>query len=223
MQPNYLPWRGYFDLINCVDHFVFYDNVQYTKKNWRNRNFLNGVNGITRLTVPVNSHLESLINEVKIDNSKDWSSKHLKAIKVNYSRSKYFTNYYDLIADNIYNKKWEYLSALNIKSTIFLCDLLDIKTKFHIASDFQFSGSRNGEKIIDFCKHLNCNILVNGPTASKYMDTSLFDRASISIKYMSYEYPQYEVPKRVVYNESCSILDLLFNCGPEASKYFAME
>jgi hypothetical protein len=223
MQPNYLPWRGYFDLINQVDHFVFYDNVQYTKKNWRNRNFINGINGITRLTVPVKANLNSLINEVIIDNTSDWASKHLKAIKVNYSRSKYFNNYYDILASNIFNKKWEYLSHLNIYSTILLCKLLEINTEFHISSEFPFSGSKNGEKIIYFCKHFNCDILVNGPTASNYLDNSLFDNASISIEYMNYNYPQYEVPNRVLYNESCSILDLLFNCGPEASKYFAME
>jgi len=223
MQPNYLPWRGYFDLIKKVDHFVFYDNVQYTKKNWRNRNFINGVNGLCRLSVPVVARADSLINEVKIDNSKLWAFKHSRSIEINYKKSIYFDNYFDCINDYIFKQKWEMLTDLNIKSTIYLCKILGIQTEFHKASDYPFSGSKDGTKIIEFCKYFKCNTLVNGPLAKNYIDNGLFDKAEISLEYISYEYPAYTVPRKISYNQKCSVLDLIFNCGPEALKYFSLE
>lgn len=223
MQPNYLPWRGYFDLIKKVDHFVFYDNVQYTKKNWRNRNFINGVNGLCRLSVPVIARADSLINEVRIDNSKLWAFKHSRSIEINYKKTKYFDNYFEGINDFIFKQKWEMLNDLNIQSTIYLCKLLGIKTEFHKASDYPFSGSKDGSKIIEFCKFFNCNTLVNGPLAKNYVDNELFEKAGISLEYIDYNYPVYVVPRNVTYNLNCSVLDLIFNCGSEAVKYFSLE
>jgi hypothetical protein len=211
MQPNYLPWRGYFDMINRADFFVYYDDVQYTKKSWRNRNYINGVNGLSRLTVPVHADLSENICSTKIDNSTDWRSRHFNSIRVNYSKTKYYDCYIDEIFQEIYSKKWEYLSELNVKSTDLFCKFLGINTPRFRSSDFGFSGDKSGEKILKFCNHFECDVLINGPAAKDYLSDKMFSDAGVKIEYMNYDYAEYPVQNKVIYSGNCSIVDLIFN------------
>lgn len=217
LQPNYIPWKGVFDLINSVDIFVFYDDVQYTTKDWRNRNKIKTKDGVKWLTVPVNKKglRYQLISEAKIDNSTNWQSKHYKTLISSYSKSPYIKDYEYLLEEIYLKKQWNMLSDLNITTTVFLAEALGIKMEWYKSSEFHETGSKDGEKVIKICQRLGCNHFVNGPASREYMNEDLFSRHNVSLSYIDYhysEYPQLHGP----FCHQVSVLDLLFNCGPNA-------
>lgn len=217
LQPNYIPWKGVFDLINRVDIFVFYDDVQYTTKDWRNRNKIKTNDGMKWLTVPVikKGLRHQLISEAKIDNSTNWQSKHYKTLISSYSKSPYIKDYEYLLEEIYLKKKWNMLSDLNINSTVLIAEVLGIKMEWYKSSDFHETGSKDGEKVIKICQRLDCNHFINGPASREYMNEDLFSKHDVSLSYIDYQYPEY--PQ--LHGSFChqvSILDLLFNCGPKA-------
>lgn len=218
LQPNYIPWKGVFDLIDRVDVFVFYDDVQYTKKDWRNRNKIRTQNGDIWLTVPVKDRRGQLIYEVNIDNSRNWQKKHYKTIKYNYVKSKGFSEY-EYLLDEIYLKsEWEKISDLDIYSTKLISEALHIQTEFILASELKIEGDKSGEKIIRICKKLGCDHFINGPSAKSFMDEQLFADNNIAINYIDYNYVEYQQHYKP-FNHHVSILDLIFNCGSESRYY----
>jgi hypothetical protein len=228
LQSNYIPWRGYFDIINSVDTFVIFDDVQYTKRDWRNRNLIKTAQGPQWLTVPVLSHekLEQKICEARISHDADWAKKHWRAIEMNYSKTKYFNLYREELGKIWLECQWDYLSDLNTTLIKFISGLLGIKTKF-VTSQSLGIAERESEdlsvkrtlKLIDICKSVDGQFYLSGPAAKDYIVTSLFDEANIILNYMDYagypEYPQRHAP----FTPGVTILDLLFNCGPDSPKY----
>ena len=141
-QSNYIPWKGYFDLIHDVDLFVFYDDVQYTVRDWRSRNVIKTPNGFLWLSVPVGANRNRLINEVAID-SNEWQQTHWKSICQNYKKAKYFLLYRDFFEEIYLNRMWDNLSKLNQFLIEHIAkEFLQIKTKFANSTEFH----RNGEK-----------------------------------------------------------------------------
>jgi hypothetical protein len=217
LQPNYIPWKGVFDLINQVDIFVFYDDVQYTTKDWRNRNKIKTKDGLKWLTVPIikKGLRHQLISEAKIDNSTNWQSKHYKTLISSYSKSPYIKDYEYLLEEIYLKKQWTMISDLNITTTVFLAKTLGIKMEWYKSSEFDETGSKDGEKVIKICQRLGCNHFINGPASRKYMNEELFSKYDVSLSYIDYQYPEY--PQ--LHGSFChkiSVLDLLFNCGPKA-------
>lgn len=219
-QSNYIPWKGYFDIINDVDIFVFYDDVQYTKRAWRNRNYIKPKNGTICLTVPVkNSGLRNKkIHEVEIDNTRLWMKKHFSSIVMSYSNAPFIKAYIPLLEHLYLSKTWISLSEMNRYFIERISECLGIKTEFVNLQDLNITGDKNGERILKVCQKLNCNYVVNGPAAKEFIDQSRFDRNGVIVEYKKYEYPPYR-QLNYPFEHRVSIFDLLFNTGDEAPYY----
>lgn len=215
LQPNYIPWKGVFDLIDQVDIFVFYDDVQYTKRDWRNRNKIRTANGETWLSVPVNSSRGDLICDVQINNESDWQKKHYQSIKTNYSKAQFFSES-SYILDEIYiNRKWDSLNELNIYTTKLIASHLGIECTWVKSSDLNIQGSKDGEKIIKICKELGCDYFINGPASKGFMNEERFKKENIILNYIEYLYPEYK-QLHEPFNHYVTVLDLIFCCGPDS-------
>jgi len=219
-QSNYIPWKGYFDIINDVDIFVFYDDVQYTKRDWRNRNIIKPKNGTQWLTVPVinNDLQKKKIFEVEIDTSSKWQQKHLKTLLLSYSNAPHIRAYSELLEELYESKEWTNLAEMNVFFTKRICKELGIVAEYHNLQDLNISGDKDGERIIKICKALNCNYVINGPSAQEFIDQKLFDNSGITIEYKQYGYPEY-IQLRQPFVHHVTILDLLFNTGSQAPYY----
>lgn len=217
LQPNYIPWKGVFDLISRVDVFVFYDDVQFTKKDWRNRNLIKTSQGTSWLTVPVlTSGLRTQrIHETKIASNSGWQEKHRKAITNAYIRAPFFADF-EFILDEIYaNQRWENISELDVFSTKLICEVLGINVEWYLASEIGLDGSKDGEKVINIAKELGANHFINGPASRPFMNQGLFDQADIHLEFIDYEFPEYP-QLHGDFVHGVSVLDVLFNCGPRS-------
>ena len=220
LQPNYIPWKGVFDLINKVDVFVFYDDVQYTKKDWRNRNKIKTKNGDIWITVPVvtKGHQEQLIVDTHIDVSSNWQHKHYKTIRSNYAKAKYFDKFHYILEEIYLNNYWTRISDLNIFSTKLIAEALNINTRWVKSSDLQVDGSKDGERAIKICKQLECDYFINGPASKEFLNEELFIKNDIELVYMDYSYKEYEQLYKP-FSHNVSVLDVLFNCGENAPNF----
>lgn len=218
LQSNYIPWKGVFDLINQVDKFVFLEDVQFTKRDWRTRNKIKTPNGEIWLSIPVKkAPRDAKIYEIKISQDIDWQKKHYETIKRNYSKAPFF-NEYKWLLDEIYlTKKWISLSEFNIFTTKLISKVLNINTEFINSKDLNVFGVKD-DRLIEICKKVNCNFYLSGPSAKNYIDNEKFFRENIKLAYIVYEYPQY---KQLYgdFNHYVSVLDVIFNCGPNSPKY----
>ena len=218
LQSNYLPWLGYFDIISSVDLFIFYDDLQYTKNDWRNRNKIKGPCGLQWITIPTGQNLKRLICEVEIKN-KVWQQKHWKSLKNCYAKSPFFSYYEKFFEDFYLKNTWRNLSDLNqylIKKISH--DFLDIKVEFDDSRNY-FLKSSKGDRVIELLKKVNATSYLSGPSAKKYLNESSFRENDIKLDWMNYDnykdYPQLHSP----FERHVSIVDMLFNVGPDA-KFF---
>ena len=220
MQPFYIPWKGMFDMIHRSDVFVFYDDVQYVTKNWESRNRIPTANGPVWLSVPVitKDRREQNICDAEINPNEDWQKKHYRTLSLTYAKAPCFKQYAELLEDFYVTHQWTKLSALNEYTTKRLCEALGIEVEFVRSSDYGFTGSKAGEKIIKLCQALGCDRLINGPKSAEYMDQSLFDDAGITVEYMTYDYPEYRQLYRP-FDHYVTVLDMLFNLGSDAPRY----
>lgn len=219
VQSNYIPWKGYFDLINFADEFILLDNVQYSKRDWRNRNSIKTPNGLMWLTIPVKvrGRYFQKINETVIDDLK-WNQRHWKSIVNNYFKAKYFKEY-NVIFENLYmGLNEEFLSQINYKFLTTICEILGIKTKLSWSMDYNLTEGKT-ERLVDLCKQAEATEYLSGPAAKNYINDELFSKEGIVLRYMDYSgYPEYNqlFPP---FEHHVSIIDLIFNEGPDATKY----
>ena len=218
LQSNYIPWKGYFDLINMVDEFIFYDEVQYTKNDWRNRNKIKTPQGIQWLTIPVRQEsLDQKIKDTKISDKK-WNIKHWRTISQNYSKAKYFKDYKDIFEELYLTCDEEYLSQINYKFITTINEILEIKTKLSWSSEFELVDGQT-EKLLGICKDCNADIYLSGPAAKDYFNEDLAKQENIKVEWMDYsgykEYEQLNPP----FEHGVSILDLIFNEGNRAKEF----
>lgn len=218
LQSNYIPWKGYFDLINMVDEFIIYDDMQYTKNDWRNRNKIKTQNGIQWLTIPViQKSLEQKINETNIFDKK-WNIKHWRTIQQSYARAPFFNKYKGIFEEIYLNIDSENLSQINYIFIKEICNILNITTKLSWSSDYSY-GDGKTERLVRLVKAAQGNVYVSGPAAKNYLQEDLFNQEGIKVTWMDYSnYPEYNqcFPP---FEHGVSILDLLFNVGPEAPNY----
>lgn len=217
LQSNYIPWKGYFSIIGKSDVFVFYDSVQFTKNDWRNRNQIQTSNGLLWLSVPVGQKISRKINEVQITED-GWQKKHYKTIKLNYQKAPYFKDYDGFLQTVFLEKKWDKLSDLNqyLIKTISK-EFLNFETEFIDDTALSFSGDPT-EKLLQIVKSLNGTRYLSGPAAKDYLDESRFINNGIQLEYIKYEFPIY----RSTFSEFThyvSVLDLLFHCGSSSREY----
>ena len=219
LQSNYIPWKGYFDLISSVDEFILYDDMQYTRRDWRNRNKIKTINGPQWLTIPVDvkgKYHQSIKDTQIIDNT--WAKKHWNTIKQNYSKSKYFNVYELLFEDFFKNCREESLSLINYKFIRMINEILGIKTKISWSSDFILVDGKS-ERLLGLCKDCHATEYISGPAAKNYLDESLFEQHSIKVTWMDYsDYPEYD-QRFAPFEHGVTILDLIFNEGHNAYKF----
>lgn len=218
IQSNYIPWKGYFDIIANSDLMVFYDDVQFTKNDWRNRNQIRTSQGMTWLTVPVGTNIDRKINEVQITDP-TWQKKHWKTIFVNYKKAPHFDSMAPIIEGLYTQKIWTNLSEMNqafIKKISSEC--LKIETKFDYVENYGISGDRQ-ERLIDLLRQVGATEYLTGPSALAYLNKDLFKRNDIKVVVKKYDsYPTY--PQRYEgYEPSVSIIDLLMCCGSNSPEY----
>jgi hypothetical protein len=216
LQPGYLPWLGFFEQLSVSDIFIIYDDVQYDKHGWRNRNRIKTVSGVQWLTVPVlvNYSQRPLITDIRISDRDNWPKKHFLSIKQNYSKAPFFQTYIDLFAA-AYKRNWEYLIDLDMYFIFELSKCLGIPTeKIVRSSALEVSGGKI-TRLLTLCKLFEADFFYEGASGKNYLDEAEFQEAGITISYQEYNHPIYNQ----LYGEfipNLSIIDLLFNHGPES-------
>ena len=221
LQPSYIPWRGYFDQIRRADLFIFYDDVQYDKHGWRNRNQIKTAQGKQWLTIPVHSKgvTEGIpIKDVKIDWSKPWAKNHLKALKISYNKTPHFADYSAWL-DVIFARRDEFLADFTIALTIELTRKLGFDhTRFMRSSEIPGVDGQKTARLIQILKHVGATHYISGPSARDYIEDEQFDAAGITLEYMEYAYPEY--PQLYPpFDPYVTVLDLMFMVGGDARKY----
>ena len=221
LQPSYIPWRGYFDQMRRADLFIFYDDVQYDKHGWRNRNQIKTAQGKQWLTIPVHSRGVTAgiaIKDVRIDWSQPWARNHLKALTFAYGKAPYFKDYFPLL-ESFYSRHDECLADFTIETSILLSRELGItSTRFLRSSQIPDLTGVKTDRLIQILKQVGAKHYISGPSAQEYIEQEKFDEAEISLKYMKYNYPEY--PQLYSpFDPYVTIFDLLFMMGPNAAKY----
>ena len=218
-QSNYIPWKGYFDAISISDEFVVYDDMQYTKRDWRNRNLIKTQQGLKWLTIPVEvkGNFFQKINETKIAD-KNWNKQHWDILKQSYSKSKKYSETKDFV-ENLYRSiSFDYLTDVNVHFITEICAYLKIDINLRMSSDFILNEERS-QRLLDICLELNATDYYSGPAAKAYMDEKIFEDAKIGVHYLDYsnyvEYEQLNPP----FEHGVSILDLIFNEGEDSYKF----
>lgn len=213
LQPSYLPWLGFFEQMMSVDTFVFYDDVQYTKNDWRNRNRIKTKEGFLWLTIPVKGSMRLQIREVRIDSSKKWQEKHRKTITQIYSKSPYFEEVSTFL-EPLWTNRYEVLLDVIRDSIVLIAEYLNIETKIILSSELHVTGDKN-EKLVNICKILSASQYYSGLAAQNYLDNTLFKENGIEVAFQHYKHPIYP-QMHGDFVSHLSIIDLLFNCGKKS-------
>ena len=219
VQSNYIPWKGYFDMIAAVDEFILFDDMQYTRRDWRNRNQIKTPQGQQWLTVPVKvkgKYLQT-IRETEIDGA-DWAEAHWKAIAQNYRRAPHFEEVSALFEPHYRHCQHTHLSKLNRALIVVVCAYLGITTKISNSWDYVLIEGKT-ERLADLCAQAKGTEYISGPSARDYIEDQLFAERDIKLTWFNYtgypEYPQLWGD----FAHGVTILDLLFNCGKDAPRY----
>jgi len=212
LQSNYIPWKGYFDLIHDADVFIYYDEVQYTKNDWRNRNRIYTKNGLQWLTIPISADAVKLkISEVEIKDQ-NWQDLHYKTISLGYAKAPFFHQLKSLLEEVYIQKQWKNLSTVNRFLIEKISALLGIETTFKNSKDFILKGDRI-ERLINLLKQSGATTYISGPAAKEYLKgyEDLFVENNIQLQYKDYSgYPSYPQMKESFENY-VSIVDMLAN------------
>lgn len=219
LQSNYIPWKGYFDLIAAVDEFILYDDMQFTRRDWRNRNQIKTPQGLQWLTVPVKvkGKYTQAIYETEVDGV-DWVDMHWKTLLQNYKRAPHFEEIAALLSPLYLERKFTHISELNTELIKVICNYLGIKTKISQSSDF-FLLEGKTERLADLCAQVGGTEYISGPAAKDYVEDYFFSDRGIKLTWFDYasyrEYPQLWG----AFEHGVSIVDLLFNCGKDSCRY----
>jgi hypothetical protein len=222
LQPSYIPWRGYFDQIRRADLFIFYDDVQYDKHGWRNRNQIKTSQGKLWLTIPVHSKGVTggiAIKDVRIDWSKPWSRSHLKSFLTAYNKAPHFKQFLPLLESFYEGRHDEFLADFTIDTSISLARTLGItSTQFMRSSELRDITGQKTERIINILKQVGATQYLSGPSATSYIEPEKFQQAGITLEYIDYKYPEY--PQLYPpFDPYVSIVDLLFMTNTDALTY----
>lgn len=217
VQSNYIPWRGYFDMIAAVDEFILYDDVQFTKNDWRNRNQIKTPKGIEWISVPVGQDIGRRIRDVELPDNR-WQEKHWRMLGSNYRRALHFEEIATLLEPIYQQREYTHLSALNRELIEAVCAYLGITTKISNSWDYTLINGKT-ERIADICAQAGGTEYISGPAAKSYIDKRIFVDRHIKLVWFDYSsYPEY--PQLWgKFAHGVTILDLLFNCGKDAPRY----
>lgn len=220
LQPGYLPWLGFFDQLIRSDIFVFYDDVQFDKNGWRNRNRIKTPAGPHWLTVPVRiKSLGQSILDTEIDNRQPWARKHLGSIRQFYPQAPYLERYLPELEDLLLGHHWQLLIDLDIAVIKLFCGWLGIERPMFRSSELEINGTRS-ERLLNLCGHFGANRYLSGNAAQSYLDVDLFARHGIEVEWQDYSHPVYP-QQHGEFIPYLSILDLWLNCGDESVSLIA--
>jgi hypothetical protein len=217
-QPTYLPWLGYFDLIDQVDQFVFLDSVQFEKRSWQQRNRIKGPNGLILLTVPVKvkGQFEQSIAQVAISDPQEWR-KHLRSIEMSYRRAKFFEKYWVAFSE-VLETSWETgsLAELNIALIRWCMRQLGVEKPIVRSSQMPCAGKRS-ELLAEICKQLRADCYLSALGSAEYLleEEGEFATRQIEVRFQHYVHPDYEqqFPPFIPY---ASVIDMIFNLGDDS-------
>jgi hypothetical protein len=219
VQSSYIPWKGHFDLVASVDELVLYDDVQYTRRDWRNRNRIKTPAGLRWLTIPVatKGRYEQRIDETRITDP-DWATRHWDTLRHSYGRAPAFEEYAPALEELYLGADDPLLTKINERFLRGICALLGIDTPIS-RSDGYAAGSGRTERLVRLCERAGATRYVSGPTARGYLDERLFEEAGIAVSWFEYgpypEYPQLHPP----FEHHVTIIDLLLHTGAEAPRF----
>lgn len=219
LQSNYIPWKGYFDMIAAVDEFIIYDDMQYTRRDWRNRNLIKTPQGRQWLTIPVKvkGKYHQTIRETEIEGAQ-WAADHWRALSQNYRRATCFDEIADWLAPLYLAEPRKLLSQLNRRFIEAICLYLGVKTTISNSWDYPLFEGKS-ERLADLCAAAGGSDYISGPSARDYIDEAVFAERGIKLIWFDYTgYPDYPQLWGGMIHE-VSILDLLFNCGRDAHRY----
>lgn len=219
VQSNYIPWKGYFDMIAAVDEFILYDDMQYTRRDWRNRNQIKTPQGVQWLSVPVlaKGKYHQKIRDTEIEGA-EWAGTHWKSLIQNYKRAPHFAEISSWLEPIYLEERFTHLTVLNRRLIEAICQYLDIRTEISNSWDYQLLEGKS-ERLADLSKQAGGTEYISGPAAKEYIDEQVFRDMGVKLSWFDYsgyeEYPQLWGQ----FTHGVSILDLLFNCGPEARRF----
>lgn len=218
LQSNYIPWKGYFDMIAAVDEFILYDEMQFTKNDWRNRNLIKTPQGVQWMSVPVGQDIRRRICDVELSSA--WQLKHWKTLQSNYRRAPFFDEVAQWLEPLYMLEAYTGLSQMNRKFMEEICQYIGIETLITNCWDYTLTGekTRTG-RLVDLCQQAGATHYMSGPAAKDYIEAQLFDKAKITLQWADYagypEYPQLWGG----FSHGVTVLDMLFNCGKDAHRY----
>ena len=216
LQPGYLPWLGFFDQVYRSDIFVFYDDVQFDKNGWRNRNRIKSPSGPHWLTVPVRvNSLEQRIFETEIDDRQPWARKHLGTIRQFYAKAPYLKRYLPELEETLMGRRWTRLIDLDVAVIELMCRWLGIERPMLRSSELGLTGERS-ERLLNICLSQGASRYLSGSAARAYLDTELFAAHGIEVLWQDYQHPVY-AQQHGEFIPFLSALDLLLNCGEDES------
>ena len=215
-QSNYIPWRGYFDMIDRADVVVLYDDAQYTRRDWRNRNRIKTMYGPRWLTIPVRVKGKYLQRIYDVEIAEAWAPSHWSTIEQAYRAAAHFETEQDFLKD-LYDRAGSatHLSQVNRIFLREICHRLGVDTDFEESSAFGVSGSRT-EKLLNICLDLGATSYLSGPSAKGYLDVELLNDNGVEVEWMSFDYPTYP-QLHGSFAGDVSIVDLMLNNGAEAA------
>ena len=219
LQSAYIPWKGYFDLINSVDEFIIFDDAQFTKGDWRNRNRIKTAQGTQWLTIPVvKERLAQRIRDTRVSD-RTWTRKHWSTVSQCFAKAAYFEEYRDIF-ESLYRAcaPLEFLSDVNYLFLSKINEILGISKKLRWSSEFQLVEGRT-ERLLDLCRQCGATRYLSGPAAKSYFDIELANKANIEVAWMDYSYYSEYTQLYGDFEHGVTILDLLFNVGESAHRF----
>jgi WbqC-like protein family len=215
LQPGFLPWLGFFDQMIRCDVFVYYDDVQFDKHGWRNRNRIKGPSGPLWVTVPVlhSGRQGQRIVDAEIDNSRQWGCKIIAGIRQYYARAPYLAAYLPGL-EELLSAPWHSLADLDLASADLLCGWLGIKRPTYRSSALGIDGGKSS-RLLSICQHFSATNYLSGNAAQAYLDVGLFEKAGIGVEWQNYFHPTY-LQLHGDFVSHLSALDLVLNAGPHS-------
>jgi hypothetical protein len=223
VQSSYIPWKGFFDLIRSVDEFILFDDVQFTRRDWRSRNRIKTPQGPCWLSIPVDvkgKYLQT-IKDTRVSDPA-WKDKHWKTIQFHYARAPFYLQYRERLEELFLGADSLFLSQINRRLIGGLCELLGITTRLSWSMDYRLDAGRT-ERLVSLCTQAGATEYLSGPSARDYIEPRLFEEAGVSLKFIDYagypEYPQLYPP----FDHHVSVLDLIFAVGPDAISFMVRQ
>ncbi|MEM6795398.1 MAG: WbqC family protein [Acidobacteriota bacterium] len=222
LQSNYLPWKGYFDLIHDADRFVFYDEVQYTKNDWRNRNRVYARSGLHWLTVPISPKATRGPIRDAVPSDERWRVKHEKSLRAAYGQAPHWDELAELLGGLYRGEPWPRLIDVNRFAIRYLARRLGCETELLDAADYELAGADRVERLLGLLEQVGAERYVSGPAARRYLEgcEARFAERGIALEWKDYGgYPEY-AQRREPFEAGVTVLDLIAHVGFERAPWY---